>query len=49
MQLRSRAVRILRAIADHIERGGSYDMSQTILDLNGNDVGSIALKPNHYR
>ena len=36
--------RILRGIADHIERGGEYEFFQTILDVNGNDVGRYALK-----
>jgi hypothetical protein len=37
--------RILRAIADRIEGGDSYDTFRTILDVNGNDVGRYALKP----
>ena len=41
--------RILRRIADHIERGDTYDMFQTILDVNGNDVGRFAIKPADYR
>jgi hypothetical protein len=41
-------VRILRSIADAIEKGREYDMYQTILDVNGNDVGRYALKPAWY-
>ena len=41
--------RILRGIADRIEAGGEYEFFQTILDLNGNDVGRYALKPLDYR
>lgn len=41
--------RILRKIADHIESGGEYEFFQTILDVNGNDVGRFALKPDDYR
>lgn len=43
--------RILRVIADRVEREHpvEYDMFQTILDINGNDVGRFALKPADYR
>lgn len=37
-------VRILREIADRIERQGVGFPSQTVLDINGNDVGRYALK-----
>jgi hypothetical protein len=36
--------RILREIADKIESGAQYDFSQTIRDINGNDVGRYAIK-----
>jgi hypothetical protein len=41
--------RILRGIAERIERGDDYTMFQTILDANGNDVGRFAIKPADYR
>jgi hypothetical protein len=31
--------RILRHLADKVENGDGYDQFQTILDINGNDVG----------
>ena len=40
----SELARILRAIADKIDNGQDYRMFQTILDVNGNDVGRYALK-----
>lgn len=36
--------RILRKVADDIERGLDIHMYQTIFDINGNDVGQYALK-----
>jgi hypothetical protein len=42
-------VRILRDVASRIECGDMYDMFRTILDVNGNDVGGFALKPDDYR
>lgn len=43
--------RILRKIADKVEHEPleTYTMFQTILDVNGNDVGRYALKPDDYR
>lgn len=41
--------RILRRIADDMEQGREYDMFQTIHDVNGNDVGRYALKPDDYK
>jgi hypothetical protein len=41
--------RILRAIADRIDRGEDIRMYQTILDVNGNDVGRFAHKPGWYQ
>jgi hypothetical protein len=40
--------RILRGIADRIEAGDTYDTFRTILDVNGNDIGRFALKPDWY-
>lgn len=40
--------RILRAIADRIDREGLSGYFETILDANGNDVGRFALKPASY-
>lgn len=37
--------RILREAADKIERNGVAFASETIRDVNGNDVGRYALKP----
>jgi len=37
--------RCLRAVADRIESGDSYDNYRNILDINGNIVGTFALKP----
>jgi hypothetical protein len=37
--LQSEAARILRAIAGKIENGHDGSHYQTILDINGNDVG----------
>lgn len=37
-------VRILRAIADRVEREGCSGFYETIRDINGNDVGRFALK-----
>jgi hypothetical protein len=37
--------RILRACADKIDQEGVGFQSQTIRDINGNDVGRYALKP----
>lgn len=36
--------RLLRATAAFIDAGASFDMFQTIRDINGNDVGRFALK-----
>ena len=41
--------RILRRIADDIADGRKFDMFQTIQDVNGNDVGQYAEKPDDYR
>jgi hypothetical protein len=40
--------RILRDIADRIEHSTKFDLSyyRTIRDLNGNDIGRYAIKPN---
>lgn len=38
--------RILRKIADDLEAGAPFDFFQTIRDVNGNDVGRYAMKPN---
>ena len=40
--------RILRDIADKVE-GGAPWAYQTVRDINGNDVGRYALKPESYR
>lgn len=40
--------RILRSVADRIERGDDISMFQTIHDANGNDVGRFAHKPASY-
>jgi hypothetical protein len=40
--------RLLRKIADELDAGGDYAMFQTIRDINGNDVGAYALKPEDY-
>jgi hypothetical protein len=37
--------RILRAVADRIDAGDSFDTYRNILDINGNIVGQFALKP----
>lgn len=39
-------VRILRVVADRIDRDGALEMcwAQTIFDVNGNDVGRYAIK-----
>lgn len=42
-------VRILRAVADRIEREGFSGFYETILDVNGNDVGRFALKSADYK
>lgn len=43
-------VRILREVAQQIEDAGEVpDMFKTIRDVNGNDVGRYALKPDDYR
>lgn len=39
------AARILRVIADRIERGEATGKFQTVMDLNGNDVGRFKLAP----
>lgn len=44
----SELARILREIADNVEDGAPWAY-QTILDVNGNDVGRYALKPESYR
>lgn len=41
--------RILRAVAERIERGDEIGQFLTIHDANGNDVGRFALKPDDYR
>ena len=46
---RPELARILRGIADKVENGGEIEFFQTILDLNGNDVGRFALKPDSYK
>ena len=40
--------RILRKIADTVEREGFSGFFETILDANGNDVGRFAAKPESY-
>lgn len=37
-------VRLLRAIADRIESGDTFDTFRNIHDINGNTVGTFALK-----
>lgn len=37
-------VRILRSIADRVERDGPSGFFETVRDINGNDVGRFALK-----
>jgi hypothetical protein len=41
--------RVLRAVADRIESGDTYDTFRNILDENGNVAGTFALKPDDYR
>jgi len=41
-------VRILRETADKIERLGASGFFETIHDINGNAVGSHAVKPRDY-
>lgn len=36
--------RLLRSVADRIESGDSFDMYRNIIDINGNVVGTFALK-----
>ena len=48
-ELESEIIRILRAIADRIDRDGLSGFFETIHDLNGNDVGRFAIKPDSYR
>lgn len=38
-------VRILRKIADRVEREGFSGFFETIHDVNGNDLGRYAMKP----
>ena len=40
--------RILRVIADKVEREGFSGFFETVLDANGNDVGRYAAKPESY-
>ncbi len=40
--------RIMRKIADTIEAGDDIGQFLTIFDVNGNDVGRFALKPDWY-
>lgn len=41
--------RILRKIADEVEHGGYYPgQSQTVRDINGNDVGRYKLDPSEF-
>jgi hypothetical protein len=35
--------RILRVVADRLEQNPGYPMYQTVLDVNGNDVGRFRL------
>lgn len=37
--------RILRVIADRLEQGEAFTHYQTLRDINGNDVGRAAFKP----
>lgn len=37
-------IRILRSIADRVERDGCSGFFETIRDVNGNEVGRFALK-----
>ncbi len=42
--------RILRSVADRIERDNEVPaMYQTIRDINGNDVGRYAIKPDDHK
>lgn len=41
--------RILREIASKIENGADYNYFQTIRDINDNDVGRYAIKPDDYK
>lgn len=45
----SEIVRCLRAVADRIESGDSFDTFRNIHDANGNTVGTFAIKPDDYR
>ena len=36
--------RILRAVAEDLERGGDYDFFRTLRDVNGNDVGRARMR-----
>ena len=37
--------RLLRSVADRIESGEDFSHYRTLFDLNGNDVGRAAFKP----
>jgi len=41
---RDEAARILRDIADRVERGDDVSMHQNIRDINGNIIGTFAMK-----
>jgi hypothetical protein len=41
--------RILREISDKINREGLSGFFETIRDVNGNDVGAFAIKPDDYK
>ena len=41
----SEIARCLRAIADRMEAGETFDYYRNILDINGNIVGQFAIKP----
>lgn len=40
--------RILRSIADRLDRGEDFSMFRTLYDVNGNDCGRVALKDEAY-
>lgn len=41
--------RILRDVADKLDAGENFEMFRTLFDINGNDVGRAAFKPDDYR
>jgi len=39
--------RILRSIADRLDKGEAFEFYETLFDINGNDVGRAAFKALH--